>query len=238
MTTSPPWPRGRARGPVAARRAADRRQGAAGQGLAVAAGQSLRLHAGPRRPEHPPPPTPGSGRRRGLARGGGGPHAARPDQMAERHPHRRRQARRNPARAAGRRGDRSASASISPIIRRISTARPPASARRGHARKPCFAGSPTASKPGWSAGGTEGLAPVRAAWLAAAHPIGTRLTSGGAEGAVRRPRRDRGAPPPLGRRRDPRRPCRRRLPDLRAPTVNAQLRERSGRIALEHQRGV
>lgn len=30
---------------------------------------------------------------------------------------------------------------------------------------------------------TEGLAPVRTAWLAAAHPIGTPLASGGAEGA-------------------------------------------------------
>jgi BirA family biotin operon repressor/biotin-[acetyl-CoA-carboxylase] ligase len=30
---------------------------------------------------------------------------------------------------------------------------------------------------------TEGLAPVRAAWLAAAHPLGTPLASGGAEGA-------------------------------------------------------
>lgn len=30
---------------------------------------------------------------------------------------------------------------------------------------------------------TEGLAPVRAAWLAAAHPIGTALTSGDAQGA-------------------------------------------------------
>lgn len=29
---------------------------------------------------------------------------------------------------------------------------------------------------------TEGLAPVRAAWLAAAHPVGTPLASGGAEG--------------------------------------------------------
>jgi BirA family biotin operon repressor/biotin-[acetyl-CoA-carboxylase] ligase len=29
---------------------------------------------------------------------------------------------------------------------------------------------------------TEGLAPVRAAWLAAAHPIGTCLSAGGAEG--------------------------------------------------------
>ena len=29
---------------------------------------------------------------------------------------------------------------------------------------------------------TQGLAPVRAAWLAAAHPIGTPLASGGAEG--------------------------------------------------------
>jgi BirA family biotin operon repressor/biotin-[acetyl-CoA-carboxylase] ligase len=30
---------------------------------------------------------------------------------------------------------------------------------------------------------TEGLAPIRAAWLAAAHPVGTPLVSGGTEGA-------------------------------------------------------
>ena len=62
----------------------------------------------------------------------------------------------------------------------------------------------------------EGHAPVLAAWLAAAHPIGTAADHTGRGRPVRGPRRLRRAPAALGGRQRARHSCRRRLPAMRS----------------------
>ena len=189
---------------LAARRAADRRQGAAGQGVGLAAGQSLRLDPGAAAPRRSAGADAGAGRRGRAARGRRHLRAGHADQMAQRPRLRRRQARRHPARAGRGGGDPRLRRQPRCIIPRVSTAPPPASPLWPASRpSPAISSksSPATSSRWLARWRQEGLETVLAAWLAAAHPLGTPLVDQRGRGPVRRPRRDRrAAAAPRGRR--------------------------------------